>query len=68
MDIVTGVGASERVAIYMLPDHQKAARYILSQRNKQGLIWRTATGTSDWGIIGWRNVIKRLCVKLKTCL
>jgi len=35
----------------------KAARYILSQRNEQGLVWCTATGTSDWGIIGWRNVI-----------
>lgn len=36
----------------------KAARYILSQRNEQGLVWCTATGTSDWGIIGWRNVIQ----------
>jgi hypothetical protein len=35
----------------------KAAHYILSQRNKQGLVWCTATGVSDWGIIGWRNVI-----------
>ena len=40
------------------PHALKAARYLLSQRNKQGLIWCTATGTSDWGIIGWRNVIK----------
>ena len=36
----------------------KAARYILSQRNQQGLVWCTATKTSDWGIVGWRNVIK----------
>jgi hypothetical protein len=36
----------------------KAARYLLSQRNKQGLVWCTATGTSDWGIVGWRNVIE----------
>ncbi|MGH7709224.1 MAG: amylo-alpha-1,6-glucosidase, partial [Vulcanimicrobiaceae bacterium] len=35
----------------------KAARYILTQRNKQGLVWCTATGKSDWGIVGWRNVI-----------
>ncbi|MGH7748596.1 MAG: hypothetical protein ACREQ5_28130, partial [Candidatus Dormibacteria bacterium] len=35
----------------------KAARYILTQRNKQGLVWCTATGESDWGIVGWRNVI-----------
>ena len=40
------------------PAALKAARYILSQRNEQGLVWCTATGTSDWGIIGWRNVIK----------
>lgn len=36
----------------------KAARYILSQRNEQGLVWCTATGTADWGIAGWRNVIQ----------
>ncbi|MGH2448263.1 MAG: MGH1-like glycoside hydrolase domain-containing protein [Chloroflexota bacterium] len=35
----------------------KAANYILSQRNKEGLVWSTATGVSDWGIVGWRNVI-----------
>lgn len=40
------------------PAAVKAARYILSQRNEQGLVWCTATGTSDWGIAGWRNVIK----------
>ncbi len=40
------------------PAALKAARYILSQRNAQGLVWCTATGASDWGIIGWRNVIK----------
>ena len=34
-----------------------AARYVLSQRNEQGLVWCTATGTADWGIVGWRNVI-----------
>lgn len=39
------------------PAAAKAARYILSQRNKQGLVWATATGVSDWGIAGWRNVI-----------
>jgi len=39
------------------PAAQKAARYLLSQRNEQGLVWCTASGTSDWGIIGWRNVI-----------
>ncbi len=39
------------------PAAAKAARYILSQRNDQGLVWCTATGVSDWGIVGWRNVI-----------
>ena len=39
------------------PAAVKAGRYLLSQRNDQGLVWCTATGTSDWGIIGWRNVI-----------
>jgi hypothetical protein len=36
---------------------KKASNYILSQRNAQGLVWCTATGTSNWGIVGWRNVI-----------
>ncbi len=40
------------------PAAAKAARYILSQRNDQGLVWCTSTGVSDWGIVGWRNVIK----------
>ncbi|HEY5426578.1 MAG TPA: hypothetical protein VIJ77_08525, partial [Candidatus Tumulicola sp.] len=40
------------------PHAVKAARYILSQRDERGLVWCTASGTSDWGIIGWRNVIK----------
>ncbi len=39
------------------PAALKAARYLLSQRNDRGLVWCDATGTSDWGIIGWRNVI-----------
>lgn len=39
------------------PAAAKAARYMLSQRNDEGLVWCTATGTSDWGIVGWRNVI-----------
>ena len=42
-------------AVY--PAAAKAARYILSQRNEQGLVWCTSTKTSDWGIVGWRNVI-----------
>jgi glycogen debranching enzyme len=39
------------------PAALKAANYILSQRNEQGLVWCTADGVSDWGICGWRNVI-----------
>jgi len=30
------------------PAAAKAARYILSQRNAQGLVWCPATGTPDW--------------------
>jgi len=40
------------------PSAVRAMEYMLSQRNDQGLVWCTATGTSDWGIIGWRNVIQ----------
>ena len=36
----------------------RAMEYMLSQRNEQGLVWCTSTGTADWGIIGWRNVIQ----------
>ncbi|MBV9103216.1 MAG: hypothetical protein JO060_06465, partial [Candidatus Eremiobacteraeota bacterium] len=36
----------------------KAARYILSQRNEQGLVWCTGAGSAEWGIVGWRNVIE----------
>lgn len=39
------------------PHAVRAARYILSQRNDQGLVWANTTGVSDWGIVGWRNVI-----------
>jgi hypothetical protein len=39
------------------PYARKAANYILAQRNKKGLVWCSSTGTSDYGIIGWRNVI-----------
>ncbi|MFN2448742.1 MAG: amylo-alpha-1,6-glucosidase [Candidatus Baltobacteraceae bacterium] len=42
---------------YAYPRLARAASYILSQRNEQGLIWCTASGTADWGIAGWRNVI-----------
>jgi hypothetical protein len=35
-----------------------AMEYMLSQRNADGLVWCTATGSADWGIVGWRNVIQ----------
>jgi hypothetical protein len=35
----------------------RACRHILEERNAQGLIWCTATGTGEQGIAGWRNVI-----------
>jgi len=39
------------------PAASKAANYILSQRNEQGLVWCTADGVANYGIVGWRNVI-----------
>jgi len=39
------------------PAALRAARYILLQRDERGLVWCTSTKTSDWGIVGWRNVI-----------
>ncbi|HEV3153357.1 MAG TPA: amylo-alpha-1,6-glucosidase [Candidatus Baltobacteraceae bacterium] len=41
----------------VFPKAQRAANYILSQRNGEGLVWCTADKTSDWGIVGWRNII-----------
>ena len=40
------------------PHAEKAARKILKERDDRGLVWCTSTKTSDWGIVGWRNVIK----------
>lgn len=40
------------------PNARRAMEYMLSQRNAQGLVWCTSTATSDWGIVGWRNVIQ----------
>jgi hypothetical protein len=36
---------------------KRAANYLLGQRDARGLIWCTSTATSDWGIVGWRNII-----------
>jgi len=43
---------------YAFPRAERSGDYILSQRNEQGLVWCKADGTADWGIVGWRNVIK----------
>ncbi|MDQ2992511.1 MAG: hypothetical protein M3R30_06820 [Candidatus Eremiobacteraeota bacterium] len=40
------------------PAALKAAKRILSQRDDRGLVWCTADGTADYGIVGWRNVIE----------
>jgi hypothetical protein len=40
------------------PRAARAMDYMLSQRNAEGLIWCTATGVGQWGIVGWRNVIQ----------
>jgi len=39
------------------PAARRAVEHILSQRNADGLVWCTATGTGTAGIVGWRNVI-----------
>jgi Bacterial alpha-L-rhamnosidase 6 hairpin glycosidase domain len=36
---------------------KRAAEYLLDQRDARGLVWCTSSGTSDLGIVGWRNVI-----------
>ncbi|HTV72690.1 MAG TPA: GH116 family glycosyl hydrolase [Candidatus Acidoferrales bacterium] len=36
----------------------RAMDYMLSQRNEQGLIWCSSTKNANWGIVGWRNVIR----------
>lgn len=42
----------------LYPVLEKAARYILSQRDERGLVCCTATGTGVHGIAGWRNIIE----------
>lgn len=42
---------------YVYPKARKAANFLLGRRNDRGLVWCTAAGTADWGIVGWRNVI-----------
>jgi len=39
------------------PGAVRAMEYMLSQRNADGLVWCTATGTGEQGIVGWRNII-----------
>jgi len=39
------------------PAALRAGRFLLRQRNDQGLVWCTSVKTQDWGIVGWRNVI-----------
>jgi glycogen debranching enzyme len=43
---------------YVYPRAVRMARYILSQRNDDGLVWCTSDGTYVRGIVGWRNVIE----------
>ncbi len=53
-----GISGDREFLQYAYPKAERAARYILSQRNDRGLVWCTADGTADWGIVGWRNVIE----------
>ncbi len=39
------------------PHAVRAGRFLLSQRNDDGLVWCSSTQTKERGIVGWRNVI-----------
>ncbi|MGZ4918086.1 MAG: amylo-alpha-1,6-glucosidase [Halobacteriota archaeon] len=41
----------------MYPSIKKAAEYIISQKNEQGLVFCSARGVGVYGICGWRNII-----------
>ncbi|MGZ4903346.1 MAG: amylo-alpha-1,6-glucosidase [Halobacteriota archaeon] len=41
----------------MYPSTEKAAEYIISQKNEQGLVFCAARGVGVYGICGWRNII-----------
>jgi glycogen debranching enzyme len=41
----------------MFPAIEKAARYIISQKNERGLIYCASMGEGPQGIAGWRNII-----------
>jgi GH15 family glucan-1,4-alpha-glucosidase len=41
----------------MFPAIEKAARYIISQKNERGLVYCSSTGEGPQGIAGWRNII-----------
>jgi glycogen debranching enzyme len=43
-------------AVY--PKALQASRYLLSQRNEDGLVWCTARAKGERGIVGWRNVME----------
>ena len=43
---------------YVYPKAVRMGKYILSQRNEQGLVWCTSDATGVRGIAGWRNVIE----------
>jgi glycogen debranching enzyme len=43
---------------HVYPNVKRIVQYILSQRDERGLVWCTADGTGERGIVGWRNVIK----------
>ena len=41
----------------LYPAAERAARYLLSQRDERGLVSCSAEGVEVWGICSWRNVI-----------
>lgn len=51
------VTGDEAFARKCYPFAVRAMKYMLSQRNDDGLVWCTATATAERGIVGWRNII-----------
>jgi len=52
-----GATGDEKFLRECYPGAARAMKYMLSQRNSDGLVWCNATGTAESGIVGWRNII-----------
>lgn len=48
---------TQELAPLLLNSARRLGDWILRQRNTEGLIYCTGSGTNVWGIAGWRNII-----------